>query len=234
VSHTACNKGCDHAWLSLGLATSGFATRVVAIDAKAFPLSLAERNLRPYRRERELQPRERASFAPVDLRLGCGLSPLSPGEVGTAVIAGMGARSICEAALGEGIADGLGVSTLVLNPPARDAPRLRAALLKNGWAVRDEAMVLDRGWLHIVVKAERATAEGHRAPMDAADALLGPVLRVRDRADAVFQAFLRMRLESVRRRRGLLPVSATYKGGDAGDLDALLEEERILCAHIDS
>lgn len=137
----AADIGTDHAYLPVYLIKTGKCTRVIATDL----------NEKPYRgacqavAARELNTR-------VDVRLGDGLSPLSPGEVNVIVIAGMGGGTmirILENSPGV-LAD---VRRLVLQPMA-DAGDLRLWLVDNGWRIAGERLVEEDGRIYPVIAAE--------------------------------------------------------------------------------
>ena len=93
----------------------------------------------------------------VQVRLGDGLAPLSPGEVDTVCIAGMGGGLIASilAAGAEVLTE---VSRLVLQP-MNDAAALRQWLYDNGWHVVEESLATADGRLYEIIAAEPGTEE---------------------------------------------------------------------------
>ena len=77
--------GCDHGKLTAVLAASGRYPKVIGADLRPGPLSKARQTLE------HANCQDRA-----ELRLGDGLSVLSPGEVGTIVLAGVSAQTTWE------------------------------------------------------------------------------------------------------------------------------------------
>ena len=77
--------GCDHGKLTAVLAASGRYPKVIGADLRPGPLAKAKQTLE------NAHCQDRA-----ELRLGDGLSVLSPGEVGTIVLAGVSAQTTWE------------------------------------------------------------------------------------------------------------------------------------------
>lgn len=77
--------GTDHGLLPIHLLTHNIASFAIASDLREGPLASAQRNIRDV----GLQ-----TF--IETRLGSGLTAIDPGEVDTAVIAGMGGKTIAE------------------------------------------------------------------------------------------------------------------------------------------
>jgi tRNA (adenine22-N1)-methyltransferase len=83
--HRVADIGADHARLPVYLLERGITETVIATDNSPGPLERAAQTLRKHRLEGR-----------VELRLGDGALTLSPGEIDTAVIAGMGGDSVLE------------------------------------------------------------------------------------------------------------------------------------------
>jgi tRNA (adenine22-N1)-methyltransferase len=195
---------CDHASLAAVLVATGRVPRAIAGDRAPAPLEAAAAALD------QLGLRDR-----VELRQGSGLSVLEPGEVGTVVIAGIGAP-LAERLLSEGAAAGalVGVRRLIVQPN-HGFPKLgslRAHLEALGWALVDECLVRDRGRLYVILVAE----PGQARLRDEIDRELGPVLRRGE--DPLFRAWLERERERLTRacagmQRGRvdLELSAKYQ-----------------------
>ncbi len=133
--------GCDHGYLSLYLTESGIAAHCIASDVREGPLSAAEENVRAA-----------GMTGRIELRLGDGLSGIAPEEADCVVLAGMGGdtmREILQAA--PWIADGR--HTLVLQPQSH-TDTLRLWLSEQGFSVKEERVVYDRGHLYGTFRAE--------------------------------------------------------------------------------
>ncbi len=159
--------GTDHCALPVALVRSGAVPSAVAVDRQPGPLAVARRAARGL---------------PIDVRLANGLRGLTPGEVDTVVIAGMGGHRICRI-----IGDATWPRRLVLQPRT-DAPHVRATLQDRGWSLVEEQITTERTRFAVVLVYERAP------PLNAArwgedDLALGPLLR-RERSE-VFNRWLR-------------------------------------------
>lgn len=133
--------GCDHGYLSLYLVESGTAAHCIASDVREGPLSAARENVRAAGME-----------ARIELRLGDGLSGIAPEETDCIILAGMGGdtmREILQAA--PWVADG--AHTLVLQPQSH-TDTLRMWLSEQGFSVKEERVVYDRGHLYGTFRAE--------------------------------------------------------------------------------
>ena len=131
--------GTDHAYLPVWLRLHGRVVSAIACDLREKPLARARETGRTYGADG------------IDYRLGDGLEVVSPEEADTVVIAGMGGENIA-AILARAPWTAGGGHTLLLQPQTR-AETLRAFLAENGYAIRREALVEDRGVLYPVLEA---------------------------------------------------------------------------------
>jgi tRNA (adenine22-N1)-methyltransferase len=131
--------GTDHAYLPVWLRLHGRVASAIACDLREGPLARARETGRIWGADG------------VDYRLGNGLTVVSPEEADTVVIAGMGGENIA-AILARAPWTAGGDHTLLLQPQTR-AEVLRAFLAENGYAIRREALVEDRGVLYPVMEA---------------------------------------------------------------------------------
>ena len=132
--------GTDHGYLPVWLLLHGRVASAIASDLRPGPLSRA---------------RETAGSwgVQMDCRLCDGLSAVAPEECDTVVIAGMGGENIAAIlAAAPWTADGR--HTLLLQPQSR-AETLRGFLAANGYAIRREALVQDRGHLYPILEAAK-------------------------------------------------------------------------------
>ena len=131
--------GTDHAYLPVWLTLHGRVTSAIASDLREGPLDRARETGRTWGVEDR-----------IDFRLGNGLAGIRPEEADTVVIAGMGGENIASIlAAAPWTADGH--HTLLLQPQSRGEV-LRGFLAGNGYAIRQEALVLDRGHLYPVME----------------------------------------------------------------------------------
>ena len=131
--------GTDHAYLPVWLRLHGRVVSAIACDLRKGPL------------ERARETGEIYGARDVDFRLGDGLAVVSPEEVDTVVIAGMGGENIASILARASWTAG-GRHTLLLQPQTR-AETLRAFLAENGYMIRREALVEDRGTIYPVMEA---------------------------------------------------------------------------------
>ena len=130
----AADVGTDHAYLAIALLNEQDVETVIATDKNEGPCAAARRTI------------SASGFTNrVQVRLGDGLAPLSPGEVDTVCIAGMGGGLIASI-LAEGAEVLTEVSRLVLQP-MNDAAALRQWLYDNGWHIVEESLATADGRL---------------------------------------------------------------------------------------
>ena len=137
---TVADIGTDHGLLPIALWESGKSPHVILSDINEGPLEKARANINKYYPETEF-----------DIRIGCGIQTLKPGEADSVVIAGMGGLLITEI-LGDDLHKTKTYKKFILQP--RNAPnRLRAWLLENGFVIADETLVRERKYLCEVILA---------------------------------------------------------------------------------
>jgi tRNA A22 N-methylase len=182
VSPSRCvaDIGCDHALLSIALASTGVAERVIACDASEHSLRGARANI--------------AAHAPegsrIETRLGDGLAPLGRGEVDELAMCGLGALKM-ERLLDHGAPAALGVRALVLQPVAARLPQmhaLREALWRQGYVIECERYSRDQSRHYLTLRATLGRAE--RRPADD-QLLLGDGLSLQAHEPNGFGRFLR-------------------------------------------
>ena len=160
--------GTDHGYIPIYLVQTGKAKKVIAADVRPGPLARAREHIAQY-----------GLNASIETRLGSGLSVLSPGEVQTVVVSGLGGMLLCSL-LEEGAAVVASVKQLVLQPQL-DVPAVRDAGHRCGFAICQEQMVYEEGKFYTVLDCIR----GEEAPYNKAELRFGrrniekrcPVLR---------------------------------------------------------
>ena len=130
--------GTDHAHLPIWLAIHGRVTSAIASDLRKGPLERARQNGAAYGAEN------------IDYRLGSGLDGIGPEEADTIVIAGMGGENIVSILTAAPWTKD-GRHTLLLSPHTK-SEELRSFLAENGYAIRREKLVYDRGTLYPVME----------------------------------------------------------------------------------
>ena len=134
--------GCDHGKLTAVLAASGRYPKVIGADLRPGPLAKAEQTLE------YAGCKDRA-----ELRLGDGLSVLSPGEVSTIVLAGVSAQTTWEIIEKAPWVSAPGGPRLVMVPATRHSD-LRRWLWEHGFAFAADRPVQAAGRWYAVMAAE--------------------------------------------------------------------------------
>ncbi len=141
-SSTVADVGCDHAYVSIKIINDKLANKVIAMDLRKGPLEIAQKNIREFEVEKQ-----------IETRLSDGLEKLLPMEADVIIIAGMGGLLMCDI-LKRGI-DILKVKTpptLVLQPQS-DIKEVRTYLYDNSYNIVRETMVLDNGKTYTAILA---------------------------------------------------------------------------------
>lgn len=133
--------GTDHAYLPVYLLEKKIISLAIASDVCRGPLNIARKTVQ-----------QRNSTDRIELRLGNGLDVLTPGEVDTIIVAGMGGATIIEILRSRPqIMESL--QRLILQPMAASAA-LRRWLIMNQWIIIDEQLVLEDGRLYEIIAAK--------------------------------------------------------------------------------
>ncbi|WP_027338676.1 tRNA (adenine(22)-N(1))-methyltransferase [Halonatronum saccharophilum] len=133
--------GADHGYLAIHLARQDKDNYIIASDYNKAPYKAALNNVRRF-----------ALSDRIDVRLGSGLSVLNEGEVDQVVIAGMGSKTI-KSILEDDQSLALKLDKLVLQPMA-GASSLRRWLVKNGYKISDEKLILEGDFLYQIIAAK--------------------------------------------------------------------------------
>ncbi|MCR5830566.1 MAG: class I SAM-dependent methyltransferase [Lachnospiraceae bacterium] len=132
--------GCDHAYLPIWLTQENISLYVIACDINAGPIERAKENIG----DAELSEN-------IDVRQGDGLSAITPGEVRSIVMAGMGGKLMIRI-LSEGEDVLREVSEIIMEPQS-DVALLRHYLQDNGFRIISENMVCDDDKFYPLIKA---------------------------------------------------------------------------------
>lgn len=135
-----CDVGTDHGYLAIYLIEQGICEKVIAMDVAEGPLSKAQTNIAQYHFEDQ-----------IETRLSDGLDELHPFEASTVVMAGMGGILIT-GLLEKGKAVLDTVRELIVSPHT-DIELTRRYLLRNGFAIAKERMLVEDGKYYIIMKA---------------------------------------------------------------------------------
>lgn len=134
--------GTDHGYLPIALVERGICPGAVAMDIGQGPLARAREHILACGMEKV-----------IELRLSDGLAKLKPGEVDTAVMAGMGGELVIHILeQGRFLWDSL--DSLVLSPQS-EIDKVRRYLEEQGFCIRREEMVADEGKFYTVMLVKR-------------------------------------------------------------------------------
>lgn len=153
--------GTDHAYLPVYLLQEGKITSAIAGDIAQGPCKAAENTVAMYNMKTKVQ-----------VRLGSGLSVLSPNEVNCISIAGMGGSSMVEI-LSADLEIAKSAERLILQPQT-GAAGLRKWLLANDWEIVEEELVWENKRLYEIIAAERV--HSLQKNYSQAELEIGPIL----------------------------------------------------------
>lgn len=146
VGSKVADIGTDHGLIPVYLAKNNISTKIIATDISAGSLQKAK----------DLVKKENLEHI-IETRLGSGLQAVTPGEVDTVMIAGMGGLLIGHI-LEEGSGVLKSVSKLILQPMHSSEP-VRRLLVKQGFAVDHELLVKDGSFIYEVIVAQPGDQE---------------------------------------------------------------------------
>jgi len=153
--------GTDHAYLPCVGILNNQLTKAIAVDIGVGPLERAMTTVKRY----QLQDQ-------IELRMGSGLTVLSPEEVEGVVISGMGGKLIYSI-LEENVFLTKTFKRLVLQPNI-EAHLVRTWLANHQYKITDERMILEDDKFYEIVVAELAS---NPIAYTALDLQFGPILR---------------------------------------------------------
>lgn len=142
----AADIGTDHGYLAIALVEEGKCAQVIAVDKNEGPYLAACRTVHSAVMQHA-----------VDVRLGDGLCPISPGEVSVICIAGMGG-TLMKDILENSMQVTEQADQLVLQP-MNNAGELRRWLYEHDWHISDEALAEADGKLYEIISAEKGREE---------------------------------------------------------------------------
>ena len=159
MASSVADIGTDHGYLAIELFKINSTRRVIAADLNAGPCQAARRTI------------SEAGFSEViEVRQGDGLAALTPGEVDTVCIAGMGGK--LEADILETQPDVTAKLQCLVLQPQNGFEYLRGWLYDHNWHIEDEKLSKVDGRVYQIIKA----IKGQKEPLTEAELILGPVL----------------------------------------------------------
>ena len=138
--------GTDHAYIPICLIQQKKIAEAVALDVNEGPLQRAEEHIR-----------ENGLEAEIETRLSNGFQALQPGEVQSAVIAGMGGGLVIRI-LTEGEEVVRKLEECILQPQS-EIEKVRAFLLEKGYEFLEEDMVCEDGKYYPMMKVRPPVAD---------------------------------------------------------------------------
>ena len=138
--------GTDHAYIPIYLTQQKKITEAVALDVNEGPLQRAEEHIR-----------ENGLEAEIETRLSNGFQALQPGEVQSAVIAGMGGGLVIRI-LTEGEEVVRKLEECIFQPQS-EIEKVRAFLLEKGYEFLEEDMVCEDGKYYPMMKVRPPVAD---------------------------------------------------------------------------
>ncbi len=138
--------GTDHGFIPIYLIENNRTDKIIASDLNKGPLDNARKKLS-----------SNALLSRVDLRLGGGLVPYVPGEIDTAIIAGMGGKLIVSV-LNEGKEHMKYLEKLILQP-MQGLKDVRKWILENGYRIADEDLIYENNIFYEVIVAIKGESQ---------------------------------------------------------------------------
>lgn len=176
--------GCDHALLDIYLLQNKKNIKAIASDIKEGPLVHAKENIKKYQLTKK-----------IEVKLGNGIETINE-NVDTIIISGMGGLNII------GIlkykTDLMkNVETLILSPN-NDADKLRKEISKIGYYIKDESLVLEKGFFYPVICFKKGKKKYKRE-----DYLFGPILI--QKKEPEFFKYMKRQVEQKEKLLEILP-----------------------------
>ena len=178
--------GADHGYLTIELAKSGRAAKVIATEKNIGPFQAACKNI------------SAVGLENVEVRLGDGLQVLSAGEVDTICIAGMGGALI-EKILDDSPEVVSSARQLILQP-MNGAEKIRAWLIRNNWLIDDEDLAESSGIIYEIISAVKT--------------LDSPPKIFKRESSPLMEKFLSQRLQKLRRVLAEMSNSPAARASD--------------------
>jgi tRNA (adenine22-N1)-methyltransferase len=142
--NTIADIGSDHGWTACYALLEGVAERAIATDITPHSVGKMEETFN-----------KRGCRHLVDIRIGDGLSLISPAEAEGIVIAGMGGM-LMSGILERGLHVALAAKKLVLSPQ-KDLPAFRASLHGMGLMIEEEALIEEKEKLYNILVCSKGS-----------------------------------------------------------------------------
>lgn len=184
--------GCDHGFLSIYLCQSNKVNKVIAADINENALRNAQTNIKKYQ-----------LTDVIETRLGDGLDVINEHDhINSLVIAGMGEHTIVDM-LQKNKSKLAGIRSLVIQSNTR-IEFLRREVVKLGYMITDEALVLDGKKVYTIIKFE--TGKQHYSNKEY---YFGPVLLKNN--SELFQEYHKQELAKLHMLKKLIPWNKFFE-----------------------
>ena len=170
--------GCDHGLLSIYLANKYKNIKIIASDVNKNALSSAIKNIKTAKLQNK-----------IETRLGSGLEVITPDEIDTVVIAGMGSNTIV--GILKYSKDKLQNVNNIIIQSNTDLYFLRKNITNIGYYIEDEVLVEDKNIIYTVIKFSKGKKKySHK------ELYLGPILL--NKNDELFQLKNKKELQTLK------------------------------------
>ncbi len=133
--------GTDHAYIPVYLIQNSIVQKVIATDINEGPLNIAKKTIAEYGLEKS-----------IETRLGSGLEVILPGEVDTAIIAGMGGLLIRDILM-QSLQTARTIQRFILQPMIAQK-ELRQWLIMNKFKIVHEKLAIEDRRIYEIIVAE--------------------------------------------------------------------------------
>ncbi len=179
--------GADHGYLSIELAQSGRATKIIATEKNIGPFEAARKNISAAKLDDV-----------IEVRLGDGLQVLSAGEVDTICIAGMGGALIKQ--ILDDAPEVVNSARQLILQPMNDTKKIRDRLAEINWTIYDEDLAEASGIIYEIISAVKVVDE--------------PPKIFKRESSPLLKKFLTQRLEKLRRIIEAMSRSSTARADE--------------------
>ena len=142
---TVADIGTDHAYAPLYLVSEGICEKAIASDVKTGPVEIARANIAKYNLSDK-----------IEVRMGSGLSILSPGETEDIIIAGMGGELIIEIIKAN---EDVARSSRLILQPMNSQYELRHFLIENNFMIENEDISVEGFKVYNLIVAKSGKGE---------------------------------------------------------------------------
>lgn len=144
INSKVVDVGCDHAYLSIYLAQNKIASKIYATDINENAYNIAKQNITSQGLDKTIK-----------IKLGDGLLPIKNEDVNTAIISGMGSKTIIDI-LNKSTDVLTKINTLIISSNT-DLYYLRKNLIKLNYYIEKEIMLKDKNIYYTIIKLSKGT-----------------------------------------------------------------------------